>query len=91
VEGRAQFAISWLTAALQARQKRGYNITNIAQVFRRSQFGEFQWADSNVQSVEDLRGKVVCMWPGEELNLKALFVKVCYLFVAPFALPTLCH
>jgi ABC-type nitrate/sulfonate/bicarbonate transport system substrate-binding protein len=75
VEGRAEFAISWITTALAAQSSKGYNITNIAQIFRRSQFGEFQWADSDVKSPNDLRGKVVCMWPGEELNLKALFNK----------------
>src|SRR5918992_477794 len=61
--GQAEFGINWLDNTLATRDQGG-EIVNIAQVFARSGMTEITWADSGLDSIEDLRGKKVGVWLG---------------------------
>ncbi len=69
--GAADFAISWVPRGLVPREE-GLNITNIAQVFQRSGTLQVSFADSGINSVDDLQGKNVGNWGfGNEFELLA--------------------
>ncbi len=69
--GGADFAISWVPRGLVPREE-GLNITNIAQVFQRSGTLQVSFADSGIDSVDDLAGKNVGNWGfGNEFELLA--------------------
>lgn len=69
--GAADFAISWVPRGLVPREE-GLNITNIGQVFQRSATLQVSFADSGIDSVEDLAGKTVGNWGfGNEFELLA--------------------
>ena len=69
--GEADFAISWVPRGLVPREE-GANITNIAQIFQRSGTLQVAFADSGIETVEDLRGNKVGNWGfGNEFELLA--------------------
>jgi NitT/TauT family transport system substrate-binding protein len=69
--GGAEFAIAWVPKALVSREE-GADIVNIAQVFQRSGTLEVTWADSGLESIDDLAGKKVGTWGfGNEFELTA--------------------
>ena len=73
--GQAEFGINWLDNTLATRDQGG-KIVNIAQVFARSGMTELTWADSGLDSIEDLRGKNVGVWlGGNEHKLFAALTK----------------
>src|SRR5687767_6359807 len=61
--GQAEFGINWLDNTLATRDQGG-QIVNIAQVFARSGMTELTWADSGLDSIEDLAVKKVGVWLG---------------------------
>ncbi len=69
--GAADFAVSWVPRGLVPREE-GANITNIAQVFQRSATLQVAFADSGIDSVDDLAGRTVGNWGfGNEFELLA--------------------
>jgi NitT/TauT family transport system substrate-binding protein len=73
--GQAEFGINWLDNTLATRDQGG-QIVNIAQVFTRSGMTEIAWADSGIETIEDLRGKNVGVWlGGNEHKLFAALTK----------------
>jgi NitT/TauT family transport system substrate-binding protein len=69
--GGAEFAIAWVPKALVTREE-GADIVNIAQVFQRSGTLEVTWADSGLETIEDLAGRRVGTWGfGNEFELTA--------------------
>ena len=69
--GAVDFAVSWVPKALVSREE-GMNIVNVAQVFQRSGTLQVSWADSGIDSPEDLAGKLVGNWGwGNEFELLA--------------------
>lgn len=73
--GQAQLGINFVPSLLSAREQ-GTNLVNIAQIFERSAMREISWADSNINSPEDLRGKRVAVWfGGNEFELLATLAK----------------
>jgi NitT/TauT family transport system substrate-binding protein len=69
--GGAEFAIAWVPKALVTREE-GADIVNVAQVFQRSGTLEVTWADSGLETIEDLSGKRVGTWGfGNEFELTA--------------------
>jgi NitT/TauT family transport system substrate-binding protein len=59
--GGAEFGIDWMGSMLASREQ-GTGAVNIAQVFQRSGMRELTWADSGLETIEDLRGRVVGVW-----------------------------
>jgi NitT/TauT family transport system substrate-binding protein len=73
--GQADVGINFVPSLLSAREQ-GTNLVNIAQIFERSAMREISWADSNIASPEDLRGKRVAVWfGGNEFELLATLAK----------------
>jgi NitT/TauT family transport system substrate-binding protein len=73
--GGAEFGIDWIGSFLSFREQQG-NVVNIAQIFQRSGMRELTWADSGLETIEDLRGKVVGVWGfGNQFPLFAALVK----------------
>jgi NitT/TauT family transport system substrate-binding protein len=73
--GQADFGINFVPSLLSAREQ-GTNLVNIAQVFQGSAMREISWADSGIESPEDLRGKRVAVWfGGNEFELLATLRK----------------
>ncbi len=69
--GGADFAIAWVPKALVSIEE-GADITNIAQVFQRSGTLQVAFADSGIETVEDLEGRTVGNWGfGNEFELLA--------------------
>jgi NitT/TauT family transport system substrate-binding protein len=69
--GEAQFAIDHEVNSLIAREE-GADSVNIGQVFRRGGYLQVAWADSGIETIEDLRGTKVGSWGfGNELILYA--------------------
>ncbi len=59
--GDADFAISWVSKALQSREQ-GANIVNIAQIFQRSGTLQVSFADQGITSPADFAGKKIGNW-----------------------------
>lgn len=73
--GGAEFGINWIGDLLSAREQ-GANVINIGQIFQRSGMRELTWKDSGLESVTDLKGKVVGVWGfGNQFPLFAGLVK----------------
>jgi NitT/TauT family transport system substrate-binding protein len=73
--GGAEFGIDWIGSFLSFREQQG-NVVNIAQIFQRSGMRELTWADSGLETIEDLSGKVVGVWGfGNQFPLFAALVK----------------
>lgn len=69
--GEAEFAIDHEVNSLIAREE-GADSVNIAQVFRRGGYLQVAWADSGIETIEDLAGTRVGSWGfGNELILYA--------------------
>lgn len=69
--GAADFALSWVPKALVSREE-GLNIVNVAQMFQRSGTRQVSFADSGIESPEDLAGRRVGSWGfGNEFELFA--------------------
>lgn len=69
--GEAQFAVDHVVNALVAREE-GADTVNIAQVFSRGGYLQVAWADSGIETIEDLAGTNVGSWGfGNELILYA--------------------
>lgn len=74
-QGGADFAISWVPKALASREQ-GAGIVDVAQVFRSSGTLQVSWADSNITTAADLKGKKVGNWGfGNEYELFAGMTK----------------
>jgi NitT/TauT family transport system substrate-binding protein len=73
--GGAEFGTDWMGSLLASREQ-GSGAVNIAQIFQRSGMREVTWADSGLETIEDLRGKVVGVWGfGNQFPLFAGLVK----------------
>lgn len=69
--GAADYAIAWVPKALESRAQDA-DITNVAQIFQRSATTQVSWADSEIESVEDLEGKNIGSWGfGNQYELAA--------------------
>jgi NitT/TauT family transport system substrate-binding protein len=74
-QGGADYAISWVPKALASREQ-GAGIVDVAQVFRTSGTLQVSWADSNITTAADLKGKKVGNWGfGNEYELFAGMTK----------------
>ncbi|MCR8669787.1 ABC transporter substrate-binding protein [Agrococcus sp. HG114] len=61
--GNAEFAVSHVVKSMVARNQ-GADIVNIGQVFERGGYLQVAWADSGIDSLEDLRGTRMGSWGG---------------------------
>jgi len=69
--GGAEFAVDHVVNSLIAREE-GADSVNIAQVFQRGGYLQVAWADSGIETIDDLRGTKVGSWGyGNELILYA--------------------
>jgi uncharacterized membrane protein YeiH/ABC-type nitrate/sulfonate/bicarbonate transport system substrate-binding protein len=67
--GRADIALSWLPAAIDARRQ-GRDVVNIAQIFHRSGMAIICRRDMGVRSTADIAGKTFGVWNvGDERNM----------------------
>jgi NitT/TauT family transport system substrate-binding protein len=74
-QGQADYAIAWVPKALASREQ-GAEITDVAQVFQRSGTYQVSFANKNIKSPADLRGKKVGNWGfGNEFELFAGMTK----------------
>jgi NitT/TauT family transport system substrate-binding protein len=74
-QGGADFAIAWVPKALASREQ-GALITNVAQVFQKSGTLQVSWADSNIKSAADFKGKKIGNWGfGNEFEVFAAITK----------------
>jgi NitT/TauT family transport system substrate-binding protein len=73
--GGAEFGIDWMGSHLASRES-GAGSVVIAQVFQRSGMREVTWADSGLETIEDLAGHQVGVWGfGNQFPLFAALVK----------------
>lgn len=69
--GNAEFAVAHVTKAMVSRAE-GADIVNIGQVFERGAYLQVSWADSGIDSLEDIAGTSMGSWGGgNELVLYA--------------------
>ena len=74
-QGGADFAISWVPKALASREQ-GALITNVAQVFARSGTLQVSFADKNIKTAADFKGKKIGNWGfGNEYEVFAAVTK----------------
>ena len=74
-QGGADFAISWVPKALASREQ-GAMITNVAQVFQRSGTLQVSFADKNIKTAADFKGKKIGNWGfGNEYEVFAAITK----------------
>ncbi|MCS7071725.1 MAG: ABC transporter substrate-binding protein [Anaerolinea sp.] len=59
--GEVEFGIDWMGNLLATREA-GQDVISIAQIFQRSGMRQITWADSGLESFEDLGGRVVGVW-----------------------------
>ena len=70
-DNQADFAIAWVPKALASREA-GAGITDIGQIFQRSGTLQVSFADKNITTAADLKGKKVGNWGfGNEFELFA--------------------
>lgn len=72
--GKAQFALSFLSVALEARDK-GVPLINLSQIVQRSALMLVAHKSSGITSPKDFDGKTVSIWSGFEIQPLALFRK----------------
>ncbi len=73
--GSADFAVLWLTTALQQRD-RGIPIVHVAQIVQRSALLLVSRKSSGIRSPADMAGRKVGMWGGDlSIPVRALFVR----------------
>lgn len=63
-EGKADFAVLWLTTALQ-RRSAGVKLVNLAQIIQRSSMMLIAKKSSGITTVKDMNNRKVGMWGGE--------------------------
>lgn len=69
--GNAEFGVSLLPRSLAAREE-GADVQLISQIFQDNSYLQVAWADSGIESLEDLRGKTIGAWGGgNDLTLRA--------------------
>lgn len=74
-QGGADYAIAWVPKALASREQ-GANITNVAQVFQRSGTLQVSFADRNIKTAADFKGKKIGNWGfGNEYEVFAAITK----------------
>jgi len=74
-DGAADFAVLWLTTALQQRSA-GVKLVNLAQMIQRSSMMLISRKSSAIETVTDMNGKKVGLWEGDLSILpRALFAK----------------
>jgi NitT/TauT family transport system substrate-binding protein len=74
-QGQADYAIAWVPKALASREQ-GAGITDVGQIFQRSGTLQVSFANKNIKSVADLRGKKVGNWGfGNEFEMFAGLTK----------------
>ncbi len=74
-QGDADFAISWVPKALASREQ-GALITNVAQVFQRSGTLQVSFAEQNIKTAADFKGKKIGNWGfGNEYEVFAAITK----------------
>ncbi|NJL56898.1 ABC transporter substrate-binding protein [bacterium] len=59
--GEVDFGIDWMGNLLATRET-GQDVVSIAQVFQRSGMRQITWADSGLETFDDLGGNVVGVW-----------------------------
>lgn len=62
--GTADFAILWLTTALQHRAE-GAELVNLAQIIQRSAMMLISKKSAGIETIEDMNGKKVGLWEGD--------------------------
>lgn len=73
--GKANFAILWLTTALQHRSA-GMDLVNLAQYVQRSSMMLISKKNSGIKTLADMNGKKVGLWEGDlSIPTRALFAK----------------
>ena len=60
-EGKTDFALMWLTSAIDAVDK-NIPLVNVAQVINRSNLAIAAWKENNIYKVADLNGRRVSVW-----------------------------
>lgn len=74
-DGSADFAVLWLTTALQQRSA-GTKLVNIVQLIQRSSMMLISRKSSGIRTITDMNGKKVGMWGGDlSIPPHALFIK----------------
>ncbi len=74
-QGGADYAISWVPKALASREQ-GAGIVNVAQVFQRSGTLQVSFADKNITTAADFKGKKIGNWGfGNEYEVFAAISK----------------
>jgi NitT/TauT family transport system substrate-binding protein len=74
-QGSADYAISWVPKALASREQ-GALITNVAQVFQRSGTLQVSFAEKNITTAADFKGKKIGNWGfGNEYEVFAAITK----------------
>ena len=74
-DGTADFAILWLTTAIQQRSA-GLKLINLAQIIPRSSMMLISKKSSGIRTIADMSGKKVGMWGGDlSIPPRALFNK----------------
>ena len=74
-DGKADFAVLWLTTALQ-RRSAGVKLVNVAQIIQRSSMMLIAKKTSGIKTIPDMSGKKVGMWGGElSIPPRALIAK----------------
>ena len=73
-DGRADFAVLWLSQALQNRS-RGVNLINISQIVQRTGLMFIARKSDGINKPEDLNGKKVSLWDGDLRLQGEAFIK----------------
>jgi NitT/TauT family transport system substrate-binding protein len=74
-EGRADFAVVWLTTALLHRDA-GKNLVNLAQLNQRSSLMLISKKAAGIRTLTDMKGKKVGLWEGDvAIPLRMLFAR----------------
>ena len=74
-DGRADFAVLWLTTALQHRSA-GVQLVNVAQMVQKSSLMLISKKSSGIKTVADMNGKKVGLWGGDlSIPPRALFAR----------------
>lgn len=72
--GRADFAVLWLTSAMQ-ESSRGLKLVNLAQIVQRSSVMLIARKTSGIRTPADMQGKKVGLWRGEMALPSQVFLK----------------